>query len=60
MRYDVLHESDGRPCHFSTIYAPDDDAARRLVAEKWPEPECRLRIVRVDGDRLTIVSRRRE
>jgi hypothetical protein len=38
----------------STAYAPDDDAARRLVAEKWlrEEPELRLQIVRVDGDRL--------
>jgi hypothetical protein len=62
MRYDVLHESEGCLCHFSTVYAPDDAAARRLVAEKWllEEPDVRLTVVRVDGERLTIVSRRRE
>jgi hypothetical protein len=40
----------------------DDDAARRFVAEKWlrEEPELRLTVVRVDGDRLTVVSLRRE
>jgi hypothetical protein len=60
MRYDVLFECDDRPHprHLATIHADDDDQARRLVAENWPEP--RLQIVRVDGDRLTIVYRRRE
>src|SRR5262249_25969592 len=56
MRYDVLLKCDARPPprHLATIYADDDDAARRLVAERWlrPEPELRLQIVRVDGDRL--------
>jgi hypothetical protein len=56
MRYDVLIESDDRPHHFATVDADDADAARRLVAEKWPEAELRLRIVRVDGDRVTTLT----
>src|SRR6516162_5349220 len=63
MRYDVLLECGDRPYprHLATVYADDDDAARRLVEERWllTELELRLRIVRIDGDRLTIVSRRR-
>jgi hypothetical protein len=62
MRYDVLHECDGRLRHFTTVYADDDDAALRFVAERWlrEEPELRLTVVRVDGDWLTNVSLRRE
>jgi hypothetical protein len=60
MRYDVLLEDDSRPYprHFSTVYADDDDQARRLVAERWlrTEPELRLQIVRLDGDRLVRVQ----
>jgi hypothetical protein len=58
MRYDVLHECDGGLRHFSTVYADDDDAAHRLVAERWlrDEPELRLTVVRVDGDRLTTLT----
>jgi len=64
MRYDVLLEFDDRPhpLHFSTIYAANDDEARRLATERWlqTEPELRLQIVRVDGDRLVTVAPRRE
>ena len=60
MRYDVLLECDDRPHprHLATIYANHDDEARRLVAERWlrQEPELRLQIVRVDGDRLTTLT----
>jgi hypothetical protein len=60
LRNDVLLECDDRlhPLHFSTVYAADDDHARRLVAERWlrTEPELRLQIVRLDGDRLTRVT----
>jgi hypothetical protein len=54
---DVLHEWDDRLRHFSTVCA-DDDAAGRLVAERWlrQEPKLRLTIVRVDGDRLTMLQ----
>lgn len=56
MRYHVLLECDRPdPIYFAAIDADDDDQARRLVAEKWPEPELRLQLVRVDGDRLASV-----
>jgi hypothetical protein len=58
MRYDVLFKSDDRPHprHLATIYAPDDDAARRLVADRWPGEE--LQIVRLNdaGDRRVRVQ----
>jgi hypothetical protein len=57
MRYDVLLEDDDRPHprHLATVYAADDDAARRVLQERWlaAEPELRLQLVRVNGDRLT-------
>jgi len=60
MRYDVLLECDDRPHprHFCTIYAANDDEARRLATERWlqTEPELRLQIVRVEGDRLVRVA----
>ena len=43
-----------RPSYFSVIDADDDDQARRLVAEKWPDE--RLQIVRQDDDRLVWLS----
>jgi len=61
MRYDVLFECDDRsqPRHLATIDADDDNHARRQVAERWlwTEPELRLQIVRLDGDRLLRVDK---
>jgi hypothetical protein len=60
MLYHVLLECDNRPHprHFAVIDAADDDEARRLVAERWlaEEPELRLQIVRLDGDRPVRVA----
>jgi hypothetical protein len=53
-----LHESTGRrsPRHGqSAEIAADDDAAWRLVAEKWADE--RLHIVRQDGERLVSVPK---
>ena len=57
VRYHVLLECDRRPhpLHFSAFDAAGDDAARRVPQERWlaAEPELRLQLVRVNGDRLT-------
>jgi hypothetical protein len=64
MRYDVLLECDDHPHprHFCTIYAANDDEARRLATERLlrEDPELRLQIVRADGDRLVTVAPRKE
>jgi hypothetical protein len=55
MRYHVLLPAPGRPhpLYLRALHAPDDDAARRLVAETWPGED--LRLVREDGDRFVPV-----
>ena len=57
---DVLLECDDRPhpLHFTTVHADDDHRARKLVAGRWlrTEPDLHLRIVRVDGDWLTMLT----
>jgi hypothetical protein len=53
MRYHVLLEWD-RPHPLYAVEADDDEAARRLVAEKWPDD--RIQIVREEHDRLLRLS----
>jgi len=56
MRYHVLLVADDRPhpVPLAQIDAPDDDQARRFVAETWPGE--RLQIVRQDDHRLVWLS----
>jgi hypothetical protein len=55
-RYHVLFVGNDRPepRHLAALDAPDDDHARRLLAERWPGDDD-LFLVRVDGLQLVRV-----